>query len=64
MMALIKEIKFTNWINIRYIQCDNTIENEAFNRLCKQEGMGIKFSPCQVCCNKMVALSIHLKYLK
>ena len=29
--------------DIRYVWCDNTDENEAYRKLYKQEGMGVKF---------------------
>ena len=55
MMALIKDLKVTEGIDIRHVPCDNGGENEALRRLCKQEGIGVKFEiPCSGLHNKTV----------
>ena len=43
MLALIKTLKAKYDIQIRYTQCNNARENEDFESICKQEGMGIEF---------------------
>ena len=43
MVTLWKDLKTVQGFMARYIHCDNSHENEAFERLCKQEAMSIKF---------------------
>ena len=43
MVALTKDLKATECIDIRYVCCNNAGENEVFERLCKQEELGEKF---------------------
>ena len=38
MMALIKDLKTKQSINIKYIHYDSADENRAFEKLCKKEG--------------------------
>ena len=41
--ALLKDLKSTQDIDVKYIHCNNDGEHESFERLCKQERLGIKF---------------------
>eukprot|EP00970_Alexandrium_tamarense_P003304 scaffold525_cov112-Alexandrium_tamarense.AAC.1 len=43
MIALIKELKQAYDIDVKTIRCDNSGENNALQRSCKQEGLGITF---------------------
>ena len=43
MMDLIKDLKYECGVQDKYIQCDNARENEDFEQVCNQEGMGIEF---------------------
>jgi hypothetical protein len=43
MMALINELKQAYDIEVKTIRCDNSGENNALQRICKHEGLGIKF---------------------
>jgi len=43
MIALIKELKQAYDIEVKTIRCDNSGENNALQRSCKQEGLGIAF---------------------
>ena len=43
MIALIKELKQAYDIEVKTIRCDNSGENNALQRSCKQEGLGITF---------------------
>lgn len=43
MIALIKELKQTYGITVKSIRCDNSGENNALQKSCKQEGLGITF---------------------
>ena len=42
-IALIKELKQAYDINVKTMQCNNSGENNALQRICKQEGLGITF---------------------
>ena len=42
-IALIKELKQAYDINVKNIRCNNSGENNALQRICKQEGLGIAF---------------------
>ena len=42
-MVLIKDLNFTQSIHVRYINCNISYENKAFNKTCEQETMGKKF---------------------
>ena len=42
-MVLMRILKAMQGINVRYVHCDNAGEIKALSRLCKQEGMSIKF---------------------
>ena len=42
-IALIKELKQAYDINVKTIGCNNSGENNALQRICKQEGLGITF---------------------
>ena len=44
MMGLVKSLKTKYSVQIRYVQCDTTGENEDVEWTCKQEGMGIELS--------------------
>jgi hypothetical protein len=43
LIALIKELKQAYNIEVKTIRCDNSGENNALQRSCKQEGLGIVF---------------------
>jgi hypothetical protein len=43
MIALIKELKQACDIEVKTIRCNNLGENNALQRSCKQEGLGIVF---------------------
>ena len=42
-IALIKELKQAYDIEVKTIRCDNSGENNALQRSCRQEGLGITF---------------------
>ena len=42
-MVFLTNLIDTEGIDVRCIHCDNADKNKAFEMLCKQEGMGIKF---------------------
>ena len=42
-MALLKYLKATHIENVRYMCCNIIDENKVIERLCKQEGMDVKF---------------------
>ena len=42
-IGLIKELKAKHGISVKTIRLDNSGENNALEKLCKQEGLGIKF---------------------
>ena len=44
MISLLKYLKAIYGITVRYICCDDDRENEVFQQLCKQEGIGVKFN--------------------
>ena len=41
-MVVLLNDKAMYGVTVRYAYCDNAWENEAFEWLCKQEGMGVK----------------------
>jgi hypothetical protein len=41
--TLIKELKSQSNIIVKYLRCDDAGENQALEKLCKLEGLGIKF---------------------
>jgi hypothetical protein len=43
MIALIKELQQAYGIEVKTIWCDNSGENNALQKSCKQEGLGIVF---------------------
>ena len=43
MIGSINNSKAKYGISMEYARCDNAIENEDFERACKQEGIGIQF---------------------
>ena len=43
MIKLIKDLKATHGVDVKCVQFDNAGENKAFKKLCKLEGMGVKF---------------------
>ena len=49
MVVFLKDLKVAEDINVMYIYNDNADENESFERLCKQEGMGEKFNSTTPC---------------
>ena len=44
MVTLLKYLKATEGIHARYIYHGNADENEVFEKLRKQEGLGVKFA--------------------
>ena len=47
-MVLLRDLKVTESKDIRYIFWDAS-ENEVFERLCKQKGVGVKFEYTTLC---------------
>ena len=43
MIALIKDLKTKYNLQVQWLGCDNAGENQAFERTCNQEGLGIDF---------------------
>ena len=55
---LMNNLKATEGIDIRYVHCDNAGKNKAFERQCKDKGMGLNLNtPCSGLHNKMVTLN-------
>ena len=48
-MALLKDLKALQDIDVKYIHFNNVGDNEAFERLCKDEGMCVKFMYTMPC---------------
>ena len=61
MVDLIKNLKNKYNQQVQYLGYDNAGENVAFERACKQEGLGftLNIKP-QVCHNRMAALNKNL----
>ena len=49
LVALLEDLKATEGEDCRYTHCDDDGENEAFERPCKQEEMGVKFKYTMPC---------------
>ena len=43
MLSLIKDLKATKGINMKYVRCGNARENDDFKRACKQERLCVQF---------------------
>ena len=43
MLGLMKNLKNKYDMQVQYLCCDNTGENVAFKKACKQEGLGVGF---------------------
>ena len=43
MIGIIKNLKTMYDIQVWYLHCDNAGENVDFERVCRQEGIGIEF---------------------
>ena len=43
MLSLVRELQEKYGVTVKAIRGDNSGENNAFEKLCKQEGMGIQF---------------------
>ena len=43
MIGLIKDLKNKYNLQVQYLHCNNTGENIAFKKACKQKGLGVDF---------------------
>ena len=43
MIGLIKDLKTKYYLQVQWLQCDNAWENQAIEKACNQEGLGIDF---------------------
>ena len=43
LMSLVKNLNIKYNTQVQYLCCDNAGENDAFEKACKQEGMGMEF---------------------
>ena len=63
MMVFIKDLRATQDVNVKYICYDNSRENETFERLCKQGGMGENFEhTAHGMPQKIMELNVSLKH--
>ena len=60
MLGFIKNLKSKYNLQVQYLCCNNAGENVAFERACKQEGMGVDFEYTALSDNKMATSNENL----